>query len=111
LCCSPIIIRAGVVDKNRKTPPRIIRTILAFAIQRSLEAALVLEMARAAMEGSMIVYNTMFTPARRDKSSPAYIIDVVRYKRRRNKKICQVLALDRLQPYLFDTYCKRMLTD
>jgi len=44
-----MIIRVGVADKNMKKAPRIIKTILAFAIQRSLEAALISLRAKVAM--------------------------------------------------------------
>lgn len=72
VCCLPMIIRAGGADVKRMSVPKIIRMILPFAIQRSLEAAFVLRNARAAIAGSIMVNKIMFTPARKDKSSPAY---------------------------------------
>lgn len=47
--------------------------MLALAIQRSLETAVVLERAKVATEGSIIANNMMFTPERKDKISPAYV--------------------------------------
>lgn len=67
----PITIRAGVADADRTRAPKIIKIMLALAIQRSLEVALVLKNAKVAMKDSTIVNSRMFTPARKDRRSPA----------------------------------------
>jgi hypothetical protein len=64
-------IRAGVPDTDKTTVPIIINNILVFATQRSLEGALFLDSAKEVINGNKAVYNTIFTPARRDKRSPA----------------------------------------
>ena len=64
-------IRIGVADAERMAAPRIISTILPFAIQTSLETPFVFESANAAMDGRMAVNKTMFTPARKDSRRPA----------------------------------------
>jgi len=75
-----MIIKTAVSDENMTQDPRIKRTMLACPIQRSLEAALVLERAKVVMEGNMIVNRAIFTPARNDRSSPACMLDRVRYR-------------------------------
>jgi hypothetical protein len=73
----PMTIRAGVTDADRTKVPKIIKIMLALAIQRSLEvalvlgAAVVLKNAREALKGSTTVNSRIFTHARKDRSGPA----------------------------------------
>lgn len=102
-----MIMKKAVADENIMKDPRIKRTILPFPIHRSLEAALILESAKFVMEGSMIVNNAIFTPARNDRSIPAcsmWIVSDINPYWSRKQNIGRILAWDRVHPYLFDTY-------
>ena len=80
--------------------------ILTFPIQRSLAAAFVFENAKVVIDGRMIVNKAIFTPARNDRSRPAYVFDRVSCKfiLQRKAEHGETLAWDRVQPYLLDTY-------
>lgn len=73
----PMTIRAGVADTDSIKVPMIIRMMLALAIQISLEvalvsgSALVLKVAKVTIKGRTIVNSRIFTPARKDRRSPA----------------------------------------
>jgi hypothetical protein len=68
----PMIIRAGVADKNSTKVPRSKKMILPLASQRSLRGAEPTRgRAKEAIAGKMRANNAMFTPARKESNSPA----------------------------------------
>ncbi len=78
-----MIIRAGVADKNSKKVPRSKNIILPLASQRSLrDAEPTRGRAKEATSGKMRANKAMFTAARKDSNSPAYIENDVSNKKR-----------------------------